>query len=97
MCSRDVPPVDSKVCGGGVVHVQVVYAVVQLFAQYAAIIYCAKSQLQIVQVVVDYCAIVCTSLVCGDILLCKKSTTNIIYAILNAISGRLLCNYLHVH
>ena len=60
MCSRDVPPVDSKVCGGGVVHVQVVYAVVQLFAQYAAIIYCAKSQLQIVQLVVDYCATVCT-------------------------------------
>ena len=24
MCSRDVPLVDSKVCGGGVVHVQVV-------------------------------------------------------------------------
>ena len=60
MCSQDVLPVDSKVCGGGVVHVQVVYAVVQLFAQYAAIIYCAKSQLQIVQLVVDYCAIVCT-------------------------------------
>ena len=62
MCSRDVPLVDSKVCGGGVVQVQVVYAVVQLFAQYAAIIYCAKSQLQIVQlvVVVDYCATVCT-------------------------------------
>ena len=56
MCSQDVLPVDSKVCGGGVVHVQVV----------------------------DYCATICT--VCGDNLLCKKSTTNIIYAILNAIS-----------
>ena len=59
-CAVEMPPVDSKVCGGGVVHVQVVYAVVQLFAQYAAIIYCAKSQLQIVQLVVDYCATICT-------------------------------------
>ena len=73
MCSRDVPPVDSKVCGGGVVQVQVV-------ADYCATV-CTFFSMQGYSFVqkVNYKYYIC-NIKCN-----KKSTTNIVYAILNAI------------